>query len=53
MKKIQVWAQEVNGIIRHIDKEGNVYDPQDIYQNIENPKVIAKWTKNDEKYSIH
>ena len=53
LKKVQVWAQEVNGIIRHIDKDGNVYDPQDIYQNIENPKVIAKWTKNDEKYSIH
>jgi len=53
LKKVQVWAQEVNGIIRHIDKDGNVYDPQDIYQNIENPKVIAKWTKTDEKYSIH
>ena len=52
-KKIQVWIKEVNGIIRHIDKDGNVYDPQDIYQNIENPKIIAKWTKNDEKYSIH
>ena len=51
-KKIQVWAQEVNGIIRHIDKDGNVYDPQDIYQNVENPKIIAKWTKTDEKYLI-
>ena len=52
-KKIQVWAQEVNGIIRHMDKEGNVYDPQDIYQNITNPKIIAKWTKEGDKYSIN
>ena len=53
LKKVQVWVQEVNGIIRHIDKTGNVYDPQDIYQNIENPKVIAKWTKTGDKYQIH
>ena len=53
LKKVQVWVQEVNGIIRHIDKTGNVYDPQDIYQNIENPKVIAKWTKIGDKYQIH
>jgi hypothetical protein len=26
---------------------------QSCLKNIENPKVIAKWTKNDEKYSIH
>jgi hypothetical protein len=52
-KKVQVWVQEVNGIIRHIDKEGNVYDPQDIYQNVKNPKVIAKWTKQGDKYQIH
>ena len=24
LKKVQVWVQEVNGIIRHIDKTGNV-----------------------------
>ena len=52
IKKVQVWIQEIVGIIRHIDKDGNVYDPQDIYQNTQNPKVIAKWTKEGDKYSI-
>jgi len=47
-KKVQVWAQEISGIIRHLDKNGNIYDPQDIYQGINNPKVIVKYTTNEE-----
>ena len=31
IKKIQVWAEEISGIIYHLDSEGNIYDPQDIY----------------------
>ena len=45
--KIKIWAEEVEGIISHLDKFGNVYDPQDIHQNIKNPKIIAKYTKNE------
>ena len=51
-KKIQVWAQEISGIIRHLDKNGNVYDPQDIYQGSANPKVIAKYSLSDGIYQI-
>lgn len=47
-KKVQVWAQEISGIIRHLDKDGNIYDPQDIYQGNNNPKVIAKYTTNED-----
>jgi len=49
-QKIQIWAEEVEGIISHLDKFGNVYDPQDVYQNITNPKIIAKYTKKDDVY---
>jgi len=49
-QKIQIWAEEVEGIISHLDKFGNVYDPQDVYQNIKNPKIIAKYTKKDDTY---
>ncbi len=45
-KTIQIWAEEVEGIVCHLDKNGNVYDPQDIHQNIKNPKVIAKYCKD-------
>ena len=51
-KKVQVWAQEISGIIRHLDKKGNIYDPQDIYQGIKNPKVIAKYINNEGVYTI-
>lgn len=52
-KKIQIWAEEVSGIIRHLDKDGNVYDPQDIYQNSTNPKIIAKWELINGSYIIN
>ena len=45
--KIQVWAEDIKGIIYYIDNEHNVYHPLDIYQNIKNPKKIAKWVRNE------
>ena len=32
-------------IIAHYDDKNNVYDNQDIFQNTDNPKIIAKYTK--------
>ena len=52
-KKVQVWTEEVSGIIRHLDKEGNVYDPIDIYQNNKNPRIIATYSKMGDKYTIN
>lgn len=40
-----VFAQEIKGIVYWIDEECNVYDNQDIFQNKDNPKIIAKYTK--------
>lgn len=51
--KINVISQEIEGIIYHLDNNGNIYDPQDIHQNLENPKVIAKYSKTPEGiYSV-
>jgi hypothetical protein len=47
-KTIKIWAEEVDGIVCHLDNNGNVYDPQDIHQNIKNPKVIAKYNTDFE-----
>ena len=50
---IQICAEEIKGIVCHLDAMGNVYDPQDIHQNIKNPKVIAQYTKDLEgNYTI-
>ena len=51
-QKIDVWAQEIKGIIYYIDKVGNVYQVEDIIVNKVNPKIIAKYVKNGEQYSI-
>jgi hypothetical protein len=51
-QKIEVCAQDIQGIIYYIDKSGNVYQAEDIINNKINPKIIAKYVKNGEIYSI-
>ena len=50
--KKTVWAQDIKGIIYYIDDEENVYHPQDVLNNTENPKIIAKYILEDGEYSI-
>jgi hypothetical protein len=51
-QKIQVCAQDIQGIIYYIDNNNNVYQAEDITCNKINPKIIAKYVKNGENYSI-
>jgi hypothetical protein len=51
-QKIEVWAQDIQGIIYYIDKFNNVYQAEDIVVNKVNPKIIAKYVKNGEQYLI-
>ena len=46
-KKITVWLEDLKGIVHYIDENHNVYDPEDIRHNIQNPKIVAKWKKNE------
>jgi len=50
--KVEVWAQDIQGIMYYIDKSNNVYQAEDIIANKINPKIIAKYVKNGEHYSI-
>jgi hypothetical protein len=50
--KIEVWAEDIKGIVYYIDKLNNVYDTGDIIKNKVNPKIIAKYVKNGENLSI-
>jgi hypothetical protein len=50
--KVEVWAQDIQGIVYYIDKSNNVYDTSDIIKNQMNPKIIAKYVKTGETYSI-
>jgi hypothetical protein len=50
--KIEVWAQDIQGIIYYIDSSGNVYQAEDIMFGKNNPKVIAKYIKVADIYTI-
>ena len=55
-KEIEVWLEDINGIMYWINDVGTVYHPDDIRANIENPRVIAHYEKSvvdgDEVYKI-
>jgi len=51
-KKVEVWAQDIQGIFYYIDNNNNVYDTADIRNNQLNPRIIAKYVKEGETFSI-
>ena len=50
--KVEVFAQDIQGIVYYIDKNNNVYQAEDIAMNKVNPKIIAKYVKTGEAYTI-
>ena len=49
---IEVFAKEIHGIVYYLDNYNNVYKTEEIMQSKENPTVIAKYEKKNEKYII-
>ncbi len=50
--KLEVFAEEIKGIVYYIDKFNNVYNTEEILKEKENPTIIAKWAKQNGSYSI-
>jgi hypothetical protein len=50
--KVEIHAQDIQGIIYYIDNANNVYQTEDVIHNKMNPKIIAKYIKDGENYSI-
>ena len=44
--KVEVWSEDINGIIYYVDKNDNVYEAEDILRKKSNPGIIGKYTKN-------
>ena len=51
-QKVEVYAQDIQGIIHYIDNKGNVYQMEDVMQNKVNPRCTAKYEKINGNYSI-
>lgn len=43
LKKVEIYLQEINGIMYYVDKQLNVYKTEDILANKTNPNIIAKY----------
>ena len=44
LKKYEIIVKEIQGIHHYIDNFGNVYDTADIISNVQDPKIIAKYS---------
>jgi hypothetical protein len=49
---IELFAQEIGGIVYYIDKHTNVYKTEDVLQNKENPLIVANYTLTNGLYHI-
>lgn len=52
IKKMEVFAKEICGIVYYIDTHYNVYNTEDIMSEKQNPKIVAKYQINNDKYTI-
>jgi hypothetical protein len=52
IQKMEVVAEDINGIIYYIDKYNNVYKTEDILEGKQNPKIIAKCIRNNGNTTI-
>jgi hypothetical protein len=52
IKKLEVFVEEICGIVYYLDNFNNVYKTEDILENKQNPVIIARYNKYENKYSI-
>ena len=44
LESVQVWCQDVRGIIYHLDADNNVYHTYDVTQKVMDPRIVGRWT---------
>ena len=52
IEKVEVFAEDIKGIVYYIDKYNNVYKTEDILQGKQNPQIIAKCIKQNGSFII-
>ena len=51
-KQLEIFAEDISGIIYYMDKQNNVYKITDILEGKEDPGMIGKYTKHGSEYKI-
>lgn len=52
-RKVDVWAQDIQGILYHIDGAGNVYQAEDVMRGTNNPRIIARYEETPAGPVLH
>ena len=51
-ENVEVFVEDIKGIVYYIDKNNNVYKTEDILSGKQNPQIIAKCVNTDGVYTI-
>lgn len=52
IKTVEVFAQDIFGIVYYIDYANNVYNTEDVLGAKQNPRIIAKYVNENGNYTI-
>ena len=52
VRKTDVWAENVDGIIYYLDDGGAVYKTEDVMNKKVNPQVIGRWERAGDEYAL-
>jgi hypothetical protein len=52
IQNVELFAQDIKGIVYYLDQHKNVYNTEDVMSSKENPQIIAKWEKQKDEYVI-
>jgi len=50
--RVEVWLEEMKGILYYIDKECHVYKTEDILSNKSNPEIIGRYAVKEGQYML-
>lgn len=49
-KTLQVFTQEMQGILYYIDNDGNIYNTEDIVNRVAKPRIVGKYNCTNDVY---
>ena len=52
IQNVELFAHDIKGIVYYLDQYNNVYNTEDVMSSKENPRIIAKWEKQNGDYTI-
>ncbi len=51
-QKVEITAFDLSGIVYYVDKYNNVYQPEDVVDCKENPRIIGKYNKDNNEIEL-